>query len=150
MTAPFTRLQIAVLLPAHELERRGHTLASIPLLALLIVDSFLFCLFGPTPWTPLGNLATLLVWPRRGSIAPLLPYKVTFAGLYLLMNAAGLACRISALQSQGEEAPPTLAGGTNTTADAAAASSPLCDLVQSDGLIWTMVNNSIFLAAFRF
>ena len=142
-------LQVAILIPAHELTKRGYTLASTPLLALLAVDALLFCLSGPTPWTPLGNLATLVVWPRRGTVAPIGPYKVTVGGLYLLMNVAGLACRLSA---PSEADGGLLVGGNSSASTPVAAGSPapFCDLINSDGLVWTMVTNSIMLAAFRF
>ena len=80
-------LQICLLAAANELQNRGMTMATVPLLALLCLDALLFTLSGPTPWSPLGNLSTLLVWRRRGSVAPLLPYKITFGGLYVLLNA---------------------------------------------------------------
>ena len=80
-----------------------------------------------------GCVATLLVWRRRGTVAPLLPYKVTFVGLYFLLNAGAIGCRLSELTTAGDYEP-----------------SVVCDLVRSDGLVWTMVTNSIWLAAFRF
>ena len=126
-------LQIALLLPAHELDRRGQTAAALPLLGLLCIDALLFVCAGPTPWSPLGCVATLLVWRRRGTVAPLLPYKVTFVGLYFLLNAGAIGCRLSELTTAGDYEP-----------------SVVCDLVRSDGLVWTMVTNSIWLAAFRF
>ena len=66
-------------------------------------------------------------------MAPLLPYKVTFVGLYFLLNAGAIGCRLSELTTAGDYEP-----------------SAVCDLVRSDGLVWTMVTNSIWLAAFRF
>ena len=70
-------LQICVLVPANELWNRGHTAAATPLLVLLAADALLFTLTGPTPLTPLGNVATFIVWKRRGSVAPLGPYKAS-------------------------------------------------------------------------
>lgn len=138
-------LQIALLLPAHELTQRGHPALAIPLLLLLAVDALLFCLAGPTPWSPLGNLATLVVWRRRGAVAPLGPYKVTVGGLYLLMNVAGVICRLP---------PSTATSGAIVVANTSAVSvdgDPLvCALINSDGLVWSMVTNSCFLAIFRF
>ena len=138
-------LQIALLLPAHELEKTGNTAAATPLLVILAVDALLFCLCGPTPWTPLGNLSTLIVWPRRGSIAPLLPYKVTFGALYLCVNVVGLACRLVA---RGTDS--TIGGLAVGNATTPTSPSPVCDIVNSDGLVWTMVTNSMMLAIFRF
>ena len=63
-----------------------------------------------------------------------MPYKVTFVGLYFLANAAAIGCRVADLANAAAESEP----------------SPVCDLVRSDGLVWTMVTNSIWLAAFRF
>ena len=76
---------------------------------------------GPTPWSPLGCAATLLVWHRRGTVAPLLPYKVTFVGLYFLLNAGAIGCRLSELTTTGEYEP-----------------SAVCDLVRSDGRVDTL------------
>ena len=160
-------LQIALLLPAHELQKHGHTYASVPLLALLAIDSLLFCLAGPTPWTPLGNLATMIVWRRRGSVAPLVPYKVTFGALYFALNIGALSCRLAVqgiaddgvLRVEDSNSTAGLGAGTSAAAAAAAATaasassssaSPVCEVIQSDGLVWSMVTNSIFLAAFRF
>ena len=131
-------LQIALLWGAHELERNDHTLETIPILVFLAVDSLLFTLSGPTPWSPLGCLATLILWHRRGSVAPLLPYKVTFLGLYFLMNVSGLTCRLVDLANRAE------AGGSGERVGG------FCDLVNSDGLTWTMLTNSAALAIFRF
>ena len=127
-------LQIALLVPAHELDKRGHTSASVPLLAILALDALLFCVSGPTPWTLSGNLATLLVWPRRGTVAPIGPYKVTVGGLYLLMNVAGLACRLSA---PSEADGGLLVGGNSSASTPVAAGSPapFCDLINSD--VWS-------------
>jgi len=138
-------LQICLLVPAHELTSRGHYLASVPLLALLALDSLMFTLFGPTPWSPLGCLATLVVWHRRGTVAPLIPYKVTFGGLYLIMNVAGVVCRLA-------DAPyaAALVANASSTADEDAHASAFCELIRSDGLVWTMVTNSLALAIFRF
>ena len=150
-------LQIGLLIPAHELQKNGHTYASVPLLALLAIDSLLFCLAGPTPWTPLGNLATLIVWKRRGSIAPLVPYKVTFGALYFALNIGAMSCRL-ALQGVaddgvlrvGDNSSTAAAAAASATSASASSASPVCDVINSDGLVWTMVTNSIFLAAFRF
>jgi len=128
-------LQICLLAGANELESRGMTMSTVPLLSLLALDSLLFTLAGPTPWSPLGCLATLIVWPRRGSIAPLVPYKVTFGALYFLMNVVALACRLL---------PEAITGADP------ASSSGVCGLIGSSGLIWTMLTNSAFLAIFRF
>ena len=127
-------------------------MATVPLLALLFADALLFTLAGPTPWSPLGNLATLLVWPHRGSVAPLLPYKVTFGGLYVLLNAAALACRLAnaGAQAAAPVAAPagnaSLAGGGSSLAG----SDGVCGLISADGLIYTMLTNSAALAIFRF
>ena len=145
-------LQICLLAAANELHRRGMTMATVPLLALLFADALLFTLAGPTPWSPLGNLATLLVWPRRGSVAPLLPYKVTFGGLYVVLNMAALACRLAnaAAQAAAPVAAPagnaSLAGGGSSLAG----SDGVCGLISADGLIYTMLTNSAALAIFRF
>lgn len=119
-------LQVALLVPAQVLTSNGQVAASVPFLALLALDSLLFVLLGPTPWTPLGCLSTLIVWHRRGTVAPLVPYKVTFGGLYLVFNVVGLVCRL------------------------ADDDSGVCGLVQSDGLVLTMITNSALLAVFRF
>ena len=134
--------QIALLVPAHELDKRGYTTAAAPLLLLLAIDSLLFTLLGPTPWTPLGSLSTLIVWPRRGTVAPLVPYKVTFGALYFLLNSVSLGCRLAASSSS--------ASMSNVSVVADDTQPALCTLINSDGLVWTMVTNSIMLAVFRF
>lgn len=136
-------LQIALLAPAHVMSNRGVYAVSIPIQLLLAIDAFFFCLFGPTPLAPLGSLATLLVWHRRGTVAPLLPYKITFAGLYFLMNAIAVGCQLDAT---GLGTGGSGGNGTETSSE----NGPLCSLVQSDGLVYTMLSNSAFLAIFRF
>ena len=56
-------------------------LAAAVVLAALAADCAAFVLLGPTPYSPLGCAATLLVWRRRGAVASAMPYKVVF-GLY--------------------------------------------------------------------
>ena len=128
-------LQICLLAPAHELDRNGHYQAALPMLGLLCLDSLLFTLFGPTPFTPLGNLVSLVVWRRRGTVAPLLPYKVTFLGLYFLANLGGILCRVAQCN-----AGDCYGGDTST----------FCQVIASDGIIYTMLTNSALLAIFRF
>lgn len=137
-------LQICLLAAANELHNRGQTMATVPLLALLFADALLFTLAGPTPWSPLGSLATLIVWRRRGSVAPLLPYKITFGGLYVVLNAAALACRLEA----AGRAP---ASNLTTAASAGeAGAGGFCTFISADGLVYTMLTNSAALAIFRF
>ena len=124
-------LQVCLLVPAHAL-RGSSSAASTALLCVVGLDATLFCLAGPTPFTPLGCAATALVWRRRGSVAPLLPYKFTFALLYAFANAAGLACR-----SLGEEREGGAVG-------------ELCGLVNADGITYTMMVNSVVLGVLRF
>ena len=132
-------LQIALLVPANELQKRGMLAGSIPLQCILAVDALLFCLCGPTPFSPLGCLATLAVWRRRGTVAPLVPYKVTMGGLYFLMNAISVGCQLNAQVSAR--------GGT---AGGSTEDGFLCKLVRSDGLVNMMLSNSALLAVLRF
>lgn len=148
-------LQICLLAAANELQNRGMTMATVPLLALLCLDALLFTLSGPTPWSPLGNLSTLLVWRRRGSVAPLLPYKITFGGLYVLLNAAALACRLSSPEQQlqpaaGNESSSSGAGGGSASSGTSGTDAGFCTFISADGLVYTMLTNSAALAIFRF
>lgn len=139
-------LQICILAAAYEFDRAGMRLASVPLLSFLALDSLLFTLAGPTPWTPLGCLATVLIWHRRGTVAPLVPYKVTFGALYFLLNVLTLACRLADDAGSSK----SVSGGNSTTGAESPSSSGLCDHSGGDGLIWTMLTNSAILAIFRF
>lgn len=117
-------LQICILLPAHMLRKEGNRDVSLPLFALLALDSLLFVCFGPTPLSPLGSLAQAALWRRRGSVVPLVPYKVTFL-FYFFASVAVLLC-------PGED------------------SNGICENMQTDGLAYTLLTNSIYLAVFRF
>lgn len=118
-------LQICVLLPAHLLDSDDLRNYSIPLLAILFIDSCLFVAMGPTPFAPLGVVSTCAVWQRRGSIVPLLPYKVTIF-FYAVASMASILC-----PHTGEDA-------------------SVCKLLDSDGLVYTLLFNSIYLLVFRF
>jgi hypothetical protein len=48
------------------------------LLIYFAVETAIFVLNGPTPLSPMGNLAASLVWRRRGPQVTLVPYKVVF------------------------------------------------------------------------
>merc|ERR1712032_44751 len=117
-------LQICLMLPAHLLNRSGHREYSLPLFAVLGLDSVIFVIFGPTPFAPLGCLAQSIVWQRRGSIVPLLPYKVTML-YYFVAALAALTCP-------------------------ADATSGVCELLNSNGVAYTLMMNSIYLTIFRF
>ena len=65
---------------------------------------------GAAPWSPLASLATLLAWPRRGSVATALPYKFVFA-LYCVYLLGSLPCAFDA-----SECLPLAKRGTVVTA----------------------------------
>ena len=98
-------------------------------------------------WTPLAELA----WSTR-------LWQVTFAGLYLIMNVASLACRLhqdTQGDATGDSSIAILGGnasvGSSTESPVDGSAAPrVCRLVNSDGLVWTMVTNSILLATLRF
>ena len=95
-----------------------------PILAVLAVagvDALIFVLTGPTPFQPLGVLATYLTWNRRGVIASAVPYKVTFA-MYAVGGVLNMLC------NQGVA----------------------CPVSHGEGLATTLLINSTVLAVFRF
>lgn len=47
-------------------------------LATFMFFDLVLLLWGPTPFSVLGVISTLLVWPRRGPVITSLPYKVIF------------------------------------------------------------------------
>ena len=57
----------------------------------LLVDSTLFLLFGPSPFSPLGMMATLAVWNHRGLVVSIMPYKLIFS-TYVVYLACAVAC----------------------------------------------------------
>mgnify|MGYP004405082775 CR=1 FL=1 len=91
-------------------------------------------LLGPTPWTPLGCISTLLLWSRRGTVAPLVPYKVTFGALYLLMNVVGLVCRFGDAAADAASG-VTIGASSNQTQG-------VCQLINADGLTLTYAGES--------
>jgi glutaredoxin len=58
--------------------------AAMILAFFLALDMTLFVLFGPTPLSPMGDLATWIVWDWRGEPVPAVPYKVVFVA-YIVM-----------------------------------------------------------------
>jgi glutaredoxin-related protein len=118
--------QVVLLGMAHFVFPPEKSVLYIPFMAILFVDSFLFVVFGPTPFTPLGVLSTLLVWHRRGSVVKLVPYKVTFS-FYAISSLATILC--NSLDAH----------------DGA-----VCKVLRSDTVIYTLFTNSIYLLIFRF
>ena len=68
-----------------------HERVAAAVLGALGVDMALFVLLGAAPWSPLASLATLLAWPRRGSVATALPYKFVFS-IYCFFLLGSLPC----------------------------------------------------------
>jgi len=141
-------LQICLLAPAYVLQRSGNTTATIPLLALLALDAFMFTAAGPTPWSPLGCLSTVLVWPRRGTVAPLLPYKFTMGALYFLLNVGTLACRLIDTAAASDDV--DVGGASNSSGSNSSSTGAFCRLISSNGMVYSMLVNSTALAIFRF
>eukprot|EP00656_Telonema_subtile_P057885 TRINITY_DN9634_c0_g1_i1.p1 TRINITY_DN9634_c0_g1~~TRINITY_DN9634_c0_g1_i1.p1 ORF type:complete len:314 (+),score=55.95 TRINITY_DN9634_c0_g1_i1:153-1094(+) len=52
----------------------------------IFFDCLLLTLGGPSPWSPTGALSTMLVWPRRGPVVTVLPYKVIFLFYAILLG----------------------------------------------------------------
>lgn len=125
-------LQVGVLGVCYALRRAGGGQPSVfypLLLALLGADAALFVALGPSPFSPLGTLATHLVWRRRGAVASALPYKFTFA-LYAAALLLDLPCAFAA--SAGASSPSS------------------CGFIGGEALLLTGMLNSTLLAAFRF
>jgi len=116
-------LQVCLLLPVHAMldSKSENTHYTTPLLSILLCDALLNILVGPTPFSPLGILSTLLVWHRRGSVRSILPYKLTFL-LYVGGPLGLIACPRD---------------GDNGFA---------CKVLGSKGIVMTMIMNSIYLS----
>ena len=116
--------QVLLLVLALVLYDKASSRAAAVVAGFVGADAALFVLFGPTPLEPLGALATLLMWRRRGSVASAVPYKFTFI-LYAAGCLANLPCAF------GD-------GSSN------------CSLPHGRSLLTTLLVNSSILAIFRF
>mmetsp|Transcript_46229 Transcript_46229/g.128468 ORF Transcript_46229/g.128468 Transcript_46229/m.128468 type:complete len:338 (+) Transcript_46229:85-1098(+) len=121
--------QVVLLVLALSLQSSSPHAAAL-VLAIVGVDAAVFVLVGPAPFAPLGALATLVAWRRRGSVASAVPYKFTFA-LYAVGCLANLPCAFGTEAGSGED-------GTN------------CPLPNGESLATTLLVNSSILATFRF
>eukprot|EP00658_Telonema_sp_P-2_P076006 TRINITY_DN6591_c0_g1_i2.p1 TRINITY_DN6591_c0_g1~~TRINITY_DN6591_c0_g1_i2.p1 ORF type:complete len:125 (+),score=38.98 TRINITY_DN6591_c0_g1_i2:167-541(+) len=52
----------------------------------LFFDCLLLLVGGASPWSTIGTLSTVLVWPRRGPVITALPYKVIFLFYAVLLG----------------------------------------------------------------
>ena len=105
----YAAMQVAMLAVALALYGE-HERVAAAVLGLLGVDMALFVVLGAAPWSPLASLATLLAWPRRGSVATALPYKFVFS-LYCFYLLGSLPCAFVA-----SDCPPLAKRGQLVTA----------------------------------
>lgn len=64
-------------------------LAAKVILWYLLIDTSLYVVFGPSPWSPLGVLTTVVCWSRRANSTSTIPYKVVFC-YYIYVFASAL------------------------------------------------------------
>ena len=73
------------------LRNTGHSMACVVLLMFLIVDTCIFVLLGPSPFSPIGNISTCIAWKWHGPPTTLIPYKVVF-GYYIIIIGIQVGC----------------------------------------------------------
>jgi len=106
------------MLVAAALLKSGHLEAKIATVLLwwYTTDLTLTCVFGPSPWSPIGIVCTYIGWRVRGNATFSVPYKVVFAaylaGLYPMMIKRSSGLSEDELEDNANELIKALAGFT--------------------------------------